>query len=1262
MPEQPPDPSFTSGQTPQPSRNEEPPGTGDASIELNPENASADDTPEQTENPSLPFTVVGIGTAVGEADSYLELFRSLPSDTGMAFVFLQHHGNLEHPPLEALSPHTDMPVVEIQSGLRPEPNHIYVLNSPCWVTLVGGLFMVESFQTGERDAALIDNFFYSLAADQKGRAIGVVLSGMDGDGALGLKTVKGNGGFALVQQPETARHPSMPRASILADHVDLVLPPAQIGAELARLASQFAASPLDGKPEQSLTAKDDQHFTRILQLLRSVSGVDFRLYRRETLRRRIIRRMMLQRKGTLLEYIAYLQAQREELGALQEDLLINVTHFFRDESMFQLLCSDVLPSILENRRPDQQLRIWVAGCSTGEEVYSIAICLLETLSSPNYFEPPIQVFGTDASESSIAKARTAIYPESIARHVSPERLRRFFSKVDQGYQISKRVRDLCIFASQNLCTDPPFSRLDLISCRNVLIYFGTELQKQIIPTFHYALRPNGYLVLGPSESIREFSDLFTAVHRKAKIFTKVSGNFQVNFDIASRLKLLHEPIESGHTPNPSGWNEIDWQRAADRIVLARFGPAGVVVNERLEVVQTRGHTAPYLKVNAGVPGFNLMRLVRDDLAATLRQAVAHTMEHDVPVQLESVPVREQNGVRHVTIEVLPIPGPPYAARHFLVLFALLPPQILIEQNDAVQELPADAGPELTNREIARLRQDLASTQNYLRSLITERDSRNQELVTANEEAQSSNEELQSTNEELETAKEELQSANEELNTLNDELQNRNAALTQSGNDLANLLTSVNIPVLMLNGDLHIRSFTPPAQRLMNVRPSDIGRPVGEIRLNLQLENPEGLFAEVLDTLATKELEVQDRDGRWHILRARPYRTTDNRIEGVVAVLLDIDQVRRTQNEMQAARDFAQTVIESAQVPLVVLDQDLRIHLSNASFRSLSGLKQSELDRRAFPDLVSHLWGMNQLRSKLEELSRNPEIGALEVEYETAGPSSRVLCINLRAVQPEGKRALLVTLEDITPRRQAELLLKRERDRLAGQVEVTNQALGRTQEELRALTANLFTSQEETSRRIARELHDDLGQRLARLEMALAKLHQQTNRSAPAIAEDIAALQEQAAGLSQDLRQVSHRLHPSILDHLGLAAALRSLADQFGSRGGMLATFLGRNVPDTIPRDTATAFYRIAQEALRNVEKHAGPTHVKIILAGAGQKLRLTVRDFGNGFDMNRIGSRGLGLLSIEERARLIGGALSVHSEAGEGTTVEVTVLLPGEPG
>ncbi|HXE07450.1 MAG TPA: CheR family methyltransferase [Acidobacteriaceae bacterium] len=1231
------------------------PPQGEVEVDLAGRAGAVTDEEEQQQRPALPYPVVGFGASAGGLQAVREVMENLPEKTGMAYVLVTHLSPDQKSFLtEIMSRFTRMPVEAIEEAQRPLQDHLYILSPNLTVQLRGGLFHLEPRSASERVPMPIDLFFRSLAADQKNHAIGVVLSGSDSDGALGLKAIKGEGGIAIVQTPETAAHGDMPRNSIAADHVDMVVPPGEIGTELARLAHQFTRPEMRSLEDGAAIPPDEHGFHRILQMLRANSGLELRQYKPDTIRRRIARRMILLRKESLADYARYLQLRNDELRILQDEVLINVTRFFRDPAAWEALSADILPEFFANRPAERPIRVWCAGCSSGEEAYSLAIVLLEYLTSKG-LDTTLQIFGTDASERSIEMARAAFYPESLVAEISPERLHRFFVKVEGGYQLSRHVRDCCIFARHNLSNDPPFSHIDFVSCRNVLIYFNQVLQRQVMATFHYALEPGGLLLLGMSESLRDYGESFAPVDRKYKVYSR----------IGTSLPAVHRPAAPSTAPlvpraaEPQTflevWPELELQRAADRIVLARFGPPGLIVDDRLNILQARGQTSPYVELATGAVSWNLLRVLREGVAVDVREAVEGAIRDNIPVTRTAVYVTPEEGEQQVQIDVLPITSSVSRTRCFMVLFNKVEVDRKGGRPDEQRSLPPLTMDE-KERHIAKLRQDLTATRFHLQSLIEERDARNHELVSANEEIQSANEELQSTNEELETTKEELQSANEELQTVNDELQQRNSVLTQTGNDLNNLLTSVNIPLMMLTADLHIRQFTPPMEKLFHVRPSDIGRPVGEIRLQLSIEDITPVLREVLETLAPRELEVQDREGRWHLLRVRPYRTLDNKIEGLVVVLVDIDQLRNSQRGVREARDFATSILESVPMPLVVVERNSTIRTVNAAFRDL--MHGQDLAGRSLPELFQQQWGVDGFKDKLEELTASDVDSALEFEHKSTTARPMTLLIRGRSLASDGSRVVLLTMEDITLRRQAEQLSAQQNISLEQVIEHTGRTLTAAQEELRDLTAHLLAAQEEERRHIARELHDDIAQRLSALRMQFDAARDEKDEEAGKKA--LEAIRGQIDGLNTEVRNLSHRLHPAILDDLGLPAALKALAEDFQEREQMVASYIGSDIPETIPRDVATALYRITQEALRNVAKHAGRTHVKVVLQGQDHLLRLEVRDFGTGFDQDGdVPRQGLGLVSMKERARIAGGKLSVRSGLGEGTTVSAEVPTDG---
>jgi two-component system CheB/CheR fusion protein len=808
----------------------------------------------------------------------MDVLRNIPADSGLAIIYLQHSEPTHISELpQVLARVTRMPVHLAIDTTVIEPNVVYVAPPDGAVTFADGVLRVEP--RGDRAVMPIDALLRSLAADLGSRAISVILSGTASDGTLGSKAVKAEGGITFAQD-DTARFDGMPRSAIAAGAIDFVLPPAQIAAEIVRIARHpYVASDTDG-----------DHFSesdlgRIFMLLRTAHDVDFTHYKPPTIERRIRRRMALHKVEMLGDYIDILRGNGEEIEHLYSDILIRVTSFFRDPEVFAALQNDVLPALLRNRG-DKPLRIWVPGCATGEEVYSVAIVFHEALAALD-IECPVQVFGTDVSDASIERARSGMYTESISAEVSPERLRRFFTKVDSGYRVAKSIRDCCIFARQNLTKDPPFSKVDLISCRNVLIYLGAVLQRRVMSIFHYSLQPDGYLLLGNSETIGSYADLFTIVDRRNKIYQRKGAHGRLPIDISrptlplsshhmDRLRLLED--EAVAPPNLF--------READRVLLSRFSPAGVVVDEEMEILQFRGRTSAFLEPAPGTASFNLLKMAREGLLAELRTAIHAARKKDTSVRREGITVTTDDHTQLISIDVIPFVGP-NSGRYFIILFERERPEPA-----PTSRRKKSAAPAADTKQTIRLKRELEATRDYLQSIIEEQEAMNEELRSANEEIQSSNEELQSTNEELETAKEELQSSNEELMTLNEELEHRNDELAHVNNDLLNLLASVDLPIVMLDSDLRIRRFNPSAQRTLNLIPTDTGRSIRDLNLTLEIRDLDAMIVSVIDTLEVRELRVQDRGGRAYLLRIRPYKTSDNKIDGAVLVLIDIDQLKK----------------------------------------------------------------------------------------------------------------------------------------------------------------------------------------------------------------------------------------------------------------------------------------------------------------------------------------------------------------------------------
>lgn len=939
----------------------------------------------------------------------------------MVFVLIQHL-DPHHPSalVEILTKATSMSVEEARDGAAVCANHVVILPPNVDMTIQHGVLHLTPRTTARTPHLPIDLFLRSLAEDQTTRAIGVILSGTGTDGTLGLKAVKGEGGIAFAQD-QTAQHDGMPRSAVASGCVDFVLPPDKIAAELAHIARHPYSNHAE-EPDSSTVAKmHEDEFGKVVRLLTITFGVDLANYKRPTLRRRIERRMVLCRQPNIEEYLRYLRENPAELQALFEDVFIQVTSFFRDSEAFESLKQIVFPSLLAGRPADAPIRVWVPGCASGEEVYSLAISLLEFLGERND-APPIKLFATDISEKAIAAARSGTYGEGISADVSPERLRRFFEKVDRGYRISKSVRDMCVFAQHDVTKDPPFSQLDLISCRNVLIYLGPALQNRVLPIFHYALKPHGYLLLGTTETVGKVTDLFEVVAKQHRIYARSATPSHLQFDFTPGGRTQVSGVISTGLRDPARATN-DVQREVDRVVLSKYSPAGVVIDEQLRIVQFRGHTEIYLVPPPGVPTTDLLQMAREDLVPDLHAAISTAKTDDRTVRTEGVQFRSNLQLHEVCLEVIPIKSPASSERFFIVLFENAKHEAgVVSQSKS--ETPATLPTE--DRQIERLRQELRAKDAYLRSIIEEHDSSNEELKAANEEIVSSNEELQTTNEELETAKEELQATNEELTTVNDELRKRIRVATQLSDDLANLIDSVNIPMVVVGNDLHVRRFSPSARLVSSLTAGDIGRRIGDFKSKINVSDLEPLIREVLDTLVVQEREVTDDEGRWYRMVIRPYRTSDSKIDGATITFFDVDTIKRRELEIEAARAYAVSIVETVRQPLVILDGELRVRTANRAFYQAFQLSPPEVERQLIYLLGGGRFDSLRLRNLLEDvLPKSMHSEDYAIRYEFPEKGAQTLLVNARQLyhlQGQPQQLILLAFEDVTQQKMGEAAL------------------------------------------------------------------------------------------------------------------------------------------------------------------------------------------------------------------------------------------------
>ena len=971
--------------------------------------------------PAPSFPVAGIGASAGGLEAFVQLLKGLPPDTGMAFVLVQHLDPKHDSQLAGLlEKATQMPVCEAIDGMVLRPNRVHVMPSNVLMTVVSGRLVLAP-----RGSALqpIDCFLRSLAADQGELAVGVILSGTGADGTAGVEAVKTAGGITFAEDSTSARFPAMPENANASGFVDFVLSPENIGIQLARIARhprlQQRLAPRKG---ETATEEMGALQARILRLLSARIGVDFAHYKKSTLHRRIAHRMVLRGVRDEVDYLRLLEKESTEVDALFRDALIHVTSFFRDPAVFQTLQERVLPAIIKHKPLGEPIRFWVPGCSTGEEVYSLAICLSEVLPS-DAERPRIQIYATDISEAAIARARSGIYPKSITREVSPTRLRRFFSPCPRGYQVTKALREACIFARQNVASDPPFARIDLISCRNLLIYFDAALQKRVLPTLHYALNPGGYLVLGLSEGPNSFDDLFEAVDSKRKIFAKKSTQRQASIVQGSVRSAAPEHRSDAAAAPPA--NPPDVRKAGDRVLLRRLSPCGVTIDSDLRVLEFRGRTNPYLEQPTGAASLDFLRMIREDLLSDVRAALQEAMKSQVPVERRSTVFGDAGRSGRVTIEVIPFRAPPSREWFFHVLFRA---ENGAEAEAARRPPQQDSEAEAAEERVTALREQLVSMREAFQAMLEDKEATNEEMQVVNEEMQSANEELQSANEELETAKEELQSANEELTTLNDELGLRNTELTRLIDDLNNLSSGVDLPVIMLDKNLRVRRFSSQAAEMFKLEGGEVGERIGI----LSAEAPElpKLAAQVMRRRKGIEREIVQADGHHYSLRLRPYLTSNGKVEGAVIFLVNIDQIKEAEQERQELSETLSTLFESAPDAVMTVNAPGRIERVNGQAEKMFGYDRRELLGKPVAKLMSGQFP--KAPGKRGAGSMATAVG-MELVARRKDGSKFPVEIMLSPLSLAGAKGMITTVRDITQRKRVERALSQSREELETRV-------------------------------------------------------------------------------------------------------------------------------------------------------------------------------------------------------------------------------------
>lgn len=1214
--------------------------------------------------------VVGLGGSAGGLKALIGFFSAVPAASGVAYVVVMHLSPEHDSSLaEILQRTTTMPVRQVVETTKVEPDNVYVISPGNHLSLAGGdLFVTEMKATRGRRVA-VDLFFRTLADSHGAKATAIVLSGGDGDGVIGLKRIKERGGLTIAQDPSEAEHPSMPRAAIATGMVDWILPVHEMPRQLEiyrENARQLQLPPDESPPRKAVAAPHNQEesLLDILAFLRVRTGHDFSSYKRATVLRRLARRMQVNSCHGLADYLLYLRSHAGETGALLQDLLISVTNFFRDREAFAAL-EALIPTLFQDKGPEDQVRVWVSACATGEEAYSIAILLREYAAT--LLEPPrIQVFATDIDEAAVAAAREGVYPETIIADVSEEQLRQFFTKESGRYRVRRLLRETVLFALHDVLKDPPFSRLDLVTCRNLLIYLNRDAQQRVFDVFHFALKPGGRLFLGSSESAEEGTSLFAPVEKKHRLYTRRAGPrpgasmagggaaMQTYRVTPSNYLALPAPPEGNdfgiqyERRGPGVPVNAPWGEAHFRMV-ERLSPPSLVVNRGHEILHLSEHVGQFLQPAGGEASMNLLRQVHPALRSGLRSALYRAFKNAVPIELEPVSMEISGGTVTVGLTLHPEPGEqPDLVLVVFRRFGVDAPEL--RQQPAS---PADAGM------IRHLEDELDQMRSQWRDTVEQYETSGEELKASNEELQAMNEELRSTTEELETGREELQSINEELTTVNQELKNKVDELGRANSDLQNLMASTDIATIFLDRELRIKRYTPATVQLFHIIPTDIGRPLLDLAHRLDYPEIAADAKRVLERLTVVEREVRETAGGWFLVRLLPYRTVEDQIAGVVLTCVDVSD----RKQAAEARRWLSTIVESSADAIISFTLGGEIISWNRGAERLFGYTEKEIKGKTKAELLPP-GREEEDAGMMEHLRRGQSIESLETTRLRKGGQPIDISISASPIHDESGEVVAATAiaQDITLRKHAMDELKEARNLLEERVAIRTHELEERANQLREVTEELTRSEQRERSRMARLLHDHVQQLLVSAKMRLQGLASTAPEpQQPELAILISLLDESL----ESSRSLAVDLSPPVLGE-GLAPALEWLGEVWmkEKHGLEVELNLDRRI-DAGGEEIRALVFLAVRELLFNVVKHSGVSRAEVTLAANdSESLRISVKDEGKGIDPGASGltplkGSGRGLLTVRQRIQIFGGSLSVASRKGEG--VEVTIIAPRGP-
>ena len=1204
------------------------------------------------------LTIVGIGASAGGLKALQDFFDALPNDTNMAYVVITHlHPGYESHLAEILQSNTGMPVTQVDGLVTVESNHVYVIPPNQRMLMTDSKLDIAEFDEPRGHRSPIDLFFRSLALSHPDSAA-IILSGTGTDGAVGIKAIKENGGLLMVQHPQEAEYDGMPRAAIATGLADVVLPAAELAEKLVHYTTNRLRLPQDLK---ELSPEELETIQRILAQVHARTGHDFSMYKTSTILRRIQRRMQLNGFRTLEAYLGYLRPNVAEATAMFNDILIGVTNFFRDGEGWQTLSEEVIPKLFENKGISDTVRAWTIGCATGEEAYTLAILFYEHAAKMG-IPPKIQVFASDLDDNAIMMAREGLYPSAIEADVNPERLGRFFTREGDHYRINRDIRDSVLFANHNVLRDPPFSQQNIISCRNLLIYLQRPLQDHVFNIFHYALTPGGYLFLGNSESAEGLHDMFDVIDKSHHIYQSRPWTTERPHvpSLPLTIRTDRPRLRSlGHSYSVTRYrDDMPVLHETHRTAIEAYGPPSILIDEQYAILHLSETAGRYLLQPKGPITADLIKLVRPELQLELRTTLFKTFEKNKATFSQPVPVQFNGHAQRVILFVRPKLETSAQGRDSVkqALVVFLEDEL---DEQAEQPIPVDGaesderqGSELAARlqaEVMRLRQQMHIT-------IAEYENSNEAMLASNEELQSINEEYRSTTEELETSREELQSINEELQTVNAEMKNKLEEILRGQEEMQNLLGAMEIATLFLDRELTIQRYTPSMQQLFNIRPGDHKRPIEHFTHKLLYREFTSDAEKVLRDLVPVDREVQAEQGDWYIVGMRPYRTAEDRIEGLVITFMDITKLKAAE---QIQRELSGKLEERVRERTRELD-DANRRLSQAR------------------DLFSKLFHVNPTPTSIARLEDGTFIDVNEAYLDFCGlaredvinHTSRELKLPL---DPEIRPGLIARVEkegvirnlqlDITlPSGEAKTILTSLQHINFGGIEALIVAFNDITErvhderEVRAAASNLTSSEQAERTRIARILHDDLQQNIFAVKMQLSMLRDTLGRNEEPSRVDLAQLDQWLAEAIATTRQLSVDLSPPILQGEGLAEAVIWLGAQMKEQYGLDVTVHANRVHAVFDEDVRLVVFQTVRELLFNVVKHSETTHATVTFEPMHDEVSITVSDNGKGFEAEKVMENWKsrhGLLRMRDRLFLLGCNLKINSLPKDGTRITI---------